>query len=226
MFCHLRSGLPVGLFPQVLLPKFVYILIYQLNSAKWESVGFFCNSHNNLSAPYFFKFCITVGEPLRWTFYRVGVKIIKITQICIVLNLAFDLITFCLLQTEGCVPVQFYSKRQYSTEVDYSTRINCHCYLYTRLIEDSDRNTFCCYVMLTFRVFPIISEKKLCKLYTYSETIIRLSHGKEVCIFSKKLASNWRKVACRMNLCDSQMVVFTYSWEIECPLQWRTYYKR
>ena len=92
--------------------------------------------------------------PLRWTFYRVGLKIIKITQICIVLNLAFDVITFCLLQTEGCLPVQFYGKRQYNPEVDYSTRSNCHCYLSTRLTEDSDWNIFCCYVVFNLPRFP------------------------------------------------------------------------
>jgi len=92
--------------------------------------------------------------PLRWTFYRVGMKIIKITQICIILNLASDVITFCLLQTEGCLPVQFYGKRQYNTEVDYSTRSNCHCYLYTRLTEDSDRNIFCCYVVFNLPHIP------------------------------------------------------------------------
>jgi hypothetical protein len=62
VFCHLRLGLPTDLFPQVLLPKFVYILIYQLNSGKWENVGLFCNSYNNLSAPHVFKFGTTVGE--------------------------------------------------------------------------------------------------------------------------------------------------------------------
>ena len=62
VFCHLRLGLPIGLFPQVLLPKYVYILIYELKSEKWESVGLFCNSYNKLSAPRLFKFCVTVGE--------------------------------------------------------------------------------------------------------------------------------------------------------------------
>jgi hypothetical protein len=77
-------------------------------------------------------------------------KIIKVTQICIVLNLAFDVITFCLLRTEGCLPVHFYSKRQYSTEVDYST----HCYLCARLIEDKYQSIFCCDVVFNIPHIP------------------------------------------------------------------------
>jgi hypothetical protein len=41
--------------------------------------------------------------PLQWTFHEVDMKIINITQICIILNLTFDVIRF-LLVTNRRVP--------------------------------------------------------------------------------------------------------------------------